>query len=151
MNPPSLPRFKSLLLALLLFFVSGGGLLHAGHPELSALDDRRVAALISDSLPELEKIFSADLLYAHSNGKTDSRDSFLAALRDGSLKYHSLHYEAREFWTVSPDVVLMSGRARVEVGQIPAPLVLSFLAVWRLEKGSWRFLAWQSGRLPATP
>jgi len=27
--------------------------------------------------------------------------------------------------------------------------VLSFLAVWREENGKWRFLAWQSCKLPA--
>jgi hypothetical protein len=27
--------------------------------------------------------------------------------------------------------------------------VLSFLAFWREEKGRWRFLAWQSCKLPA--
>jgi hypothetical protein len=28
---------------------------------------------------------------------------------------------------------------------------LSYLAVWRQEGGQWRFLAWQSCRMPETP
>jgi len=29
---------------------------------------------------------------------------------------------------------------------------ISYLAVWRLEKGQWKFLAWQSCKIPpATP
>ena len=33
-------------------------------------------------------------------------------------------------------------------GLIVMDAVLSFLAVWREEKGQWRFLAWQSCKLP---
>ena len=44
----------------------------------------------------------------------------------------------------------MSGRARVRAetakGQMDA--VLSYLAVWRKEGDTWKFLAWQSCRLP---
>jgi hypothetical protein len=44
----------------------------------------------------------------------------------------------------------MTGRARTRVtiatGEVDAEL--GFLAVWREEKDGWRFLAWQSCRLP---
>jgi hypothetical protein len=116
--------------------------------DIAAADDQRVAATVSGNAAVLEPLLSADLAYTHSNGKMDSRESFLGALRDGSLKYHSIQYDSREFHAASPDIVLMNGRARVEVGTPAATLVLCFLSVWRLENGQWRFLAWQSARLP---
>jgi hypothetical protein len=44
----------------------------------------------------------------------------------------------------------MSGRAHVKAVTANGEMdgVLSFLAVWREENGHWRFLAWQSCKLP---
>ena len=44
----------------------------------------------------------------------------------------------------------MTGRAHVKAESEGKAMdaVLSFLAVWREEKGQWRFLAWQSCKLP---
>ena len=45
----------------------------------------------------------------------------------------------------------MTGRAHVKVANATGEvdMVLSFLGVWREENGHWRFLAWQSCKLPA--
>jgi hypothetical protein len=45
----------------------------------------------------------------------------------------------------------MAGRVLVQTRT--AGLDLNFLAIWRLEKGAWRFVAWQSANnpAPATP
>jgi len=155
MNYLSRFLFFSPLLSLLLILMPGlsGPELRAADvfSGLASTDDRRVAATVAGNPATLEPLLSSELSYAHSNGKVDSRDSFLSALRDGSLRYHSIQYESREFRAASPDVVLMTGRARVEVGQPASILQLAFLAVWRLENGQWRFLAWQSCRLPTAP
>ncbi len=44
----------------------------------------------------------------------------------------------------------MSGKTRVKVAKADGTteLLLTFLGVWREEKGQWHFLAWQSGKLP---
>jgi hypothetical protein len=59
-------------------------------------------------------------------------------------------YEKREFTLASPDIALMNGRVHVKVesGTNKLDSVLSFLAVWRLENGQWKFLAWQSCKVP---
>jgi hypothetical protein len=45
----------------------------------------------------------------------------------------------------------MTGRAHIKAEAAGALMdsVLSFLAVWREEQGQWRFLAWQSCRIPS--
>ena len=48
----------------------------------------------------------------------------------------------------------MTGRAHIQAQTATGATdsIMSFLAVWREEKGQWHFLAWQSGKLPpATP
>ena len=114
------------------------------------VDDARVAAMISADRAKLDAVFSDELVYVHSNGKVDTKASFMEALTSGKSKYNSMTYEARNFREVVPGLVLMDGRCRVQLGSA-APysvLHLSFLAAYRLEKGQWRFIAWQSCRLP---
>ena len=71
--------------------------------------------------------------------------------RSGRTKYLTLEYEERAFTFPAPGIALMTGRAHVKVANATgeADMVLSFLSVWREEDGKWRFLAWQSCKLPA--
>jgi hypothetical protein len=115
-----------------------------------AADDARIAAMTSANKAKLDAAFSDELLYVHSNGKADTKASFMEALTSGKSKYNAVTYEQRDFREVAPGLVLMNGRCRVKLGAA-APfteLHLSFLAAYRLEKGTWRFLAWQSCRMP---
>ena len=115
-----------------------------------AADDARVAAMISADPAKLAAVFSDELIYVHSSGKADTKASFTESLVSGKSKYNSITYEQRDFREVAPGLVLVNGRCRVALGKT-APyteLHLSFLAAYRLEKGSWRFLAWQSCKLP---
>ena len=66
------------------------------------------------------------------------------------MKYESIRYEERSFEVLAPGIAMMAGRAHVQVVTADGPLdtVLSFLAVWREEKGKWRFRAWQSCKIP---
>ena len=142
---------KSLYLAATIVTLSIVSLRAAGDPAAwRAADDARVAAMISADPAKLAVTFSDELLYVHSSGKPDTKASFTEALTSGKSKYNSVTYEQRDFREVAPGLVLMNGRCRVLLGKA-APfteLNLSFLAAYRLEKGTWRFLAWQSCKLP---
>ncbi len=114
-----------------------------------AADDARVAAMISADPAKLAEAFSDDLIYVHSNGKVDTKATFAPSIASGKSNYHSVTYETRDFREVAPGLVLMTARCRVQLGKT-APfneLYLSVLAAYRLEKGAWRFLAWQSCKL----
>jgi hypothetical protein len=129
----------------------------AEDPKLTAVtaaDDARVAAMLTPSQAALDGVLSDDLRYAHSNGKVDTKASLTASLLGGDAKYVSYKYTERAFKFPSPDVALMSGRLEVQakVDGVAMTTGISYLAVWRLEKGQWKFLAWQSCKIPpATP
>ncbi|OHE89543.1 MAG: DUF4440 domain-containing protein [Verrucomicrobia bacterium RIFCSPLOWO2_12_FULL_64_8] len=120
-----------------------------------AADDARVAATIAADRAGLDAVFSDGLRYAHSSGAIDTKASFMAAILGGRTKYVSIDYDDRDFTVAAPGIVLMTGHARFKAGRADSPenLYLGFLAVWREEKGAWRFLAWQSCRVrpPAPP
>jgi hypothetical protein len=118
-----------------------------------AADDARVAAMISADPAKLAATFSNELRYVHSNGKLDTKASFIEALTSGKSKYNSITYEQREFREAAPGLVLVNGRCHAKLGKTePFTLLhLSFLAAYRLEQGTWRFYAWQSCKLDPTP
>lgn len=141
---------RTLLAISLLAFAS----IHAADdPRVTALraaDDERVAATIAADHTRLDAIFSDDLRYAHSSGAVDTKASLTDTIVSGRTKYEVINYEARNFTFPAPGIALMTGRARIKVGNAKGGMdaVLSFLAVWREEKGHWRFLAWQSCKIP---
>jgi hypothetical protein len=121
---------------------------------LTAADDARVAAMLKPNKAALDAVLSDDLRYAHSNGKVDTKASLTASLLGGDAKYVSYKYNERTFKFPAPDVAVMAGRLEVQaiVDGVSMTTGISYLAVWRLEKGQWKFLAWQSCKIPpATP
>ena len=119
-------------------------------PAVTATDDARVAATKSADREKLTAIFSDDLRYAHSSGTVDTKQSYIESLTSGRTKYLTLEYEERTFTFPAPGIALMTGRAHVKVANATGEvdMLLSFLSVWREENGKWRFLAWQSCKLP---
>lgn len=120
---------------------------------LTAADDARVAAMLSPDRAVLETILSDELRYAHSNGAIDTKASLLDTLVSGKTKYLGYKHLERKFSFPAAGIALMNGRAEFQVemekGEIRA--ILGYLAVWCLEDGEWKFLAWQSCRLPDEP
>ena len=118
-----------------------------------AADDERISATTSADRARLNAIYSDDLHYAHSNGRVDTKASQIHGIVSGATKYESFEHKERKFVPVAPGIVLMNGRAVVQVSNrqsgAKSTLDLTYLAVWREEQGKWRFLAWQSCRTPA--
>ena len=143
---------KALALACFTLAFSLASARAAGDPASAwrAADDARVAAMISADPAKLATVFSDELLYVHSNGKPDTKASFMESLTSGKSKYNAVKYEQREFREVAPGLVLVNGRCRVTLGKAApfSELHLSFLAAYRLEEGTWKFLAWQSCKMP---
>ena len=125
----------------------------AEHPQLArvtAADDARVAAMLAPTREKLDAVLSPELRYTHSNGQLDTKDALITSLTDGSATYSKYAYQERTFTFPSPGIALMAGRFDVKavVKGTAAESTIGFLAVWRLEKGGWKFLAWQSCKIP---
>jgi ketosteroid isomerase-like protein len=117
---------------------------------VQSADDARIAAMSSPKRDQLAEIFSDDLRYAHSTGGVDTKTSFIDTLTSGKTKYRRFEYLERKFSFSAPDIALMTGRVRIRAATAEGEMenALSFLAVWRKEQGQWRFLAWQSCKIP---
>ena len=118
---------------------------------LRAADDERVAAILAADGARLDAIFSDDLSYTHSNGKHDTKKSYMDSLVSHKTVYKSYDYQQKDFSLASPDIALMTAHLLITSSSDGKEVHndLSILAVWRKEAGKWRFLAWQSAKLPA--
>ena len=139
------------LVALCLAFSNSAFSEDKRYANLATADDTRVAAMKSADGEKLAALLSDDLRYAHSSGTVDTKQSYIESLTSGRTKYLTIDYEERAFTFPAPGIALMTGRAHVKVANATGEvdMNLSFLAVWREENGHWRFLAWQSCKLPA--
>jgi hypothetical protein len=117
-----------------------------------AADDARIAAMTAADPAALAPLLSADLRYSHSDGKVDSKDSFLKLIGGKATRYVAFKPVERGVRFASPEIALVHGRADVvlEKNGKRIETTFVFLAVWRLEEGRWRFLEWQSSRPGAT-
>lgn len=125
--------------------------LRADEAAVRSADDARIAAMRQPDKSALEAAFSDDLRYSHSNGIVDTKASFIDVLVSGKTKYLGYDHVEREFTFPAPGIALMSGKARIQAESAKGKMdsVLAYLAVWKEEGGQWKFLAWQSCRLPA--
>jgi hypothetical protein len=118
--------------------------------EILAADDARIAAMLKPERAALDAAFADELHYAHSNGIIDTKARFLDSLLSGRTRYLAYEPGERSIRFPAPGIALMSGRTKLQVeianGRMEA--TLGYLAVWRKEDGRWRFLAWQSARMP---
>jgi len=50
-------------------------------------------ALTKSDVAALDKLYDETLVYTHSNGKVDTKTSYLAAIKSGAVKYESMKRE----------------------------------------------------------
>ena len=117
-----------------------------------AADDARVAATKAADTKRLAAIYSGALHYAHSSGKVDDKASQLDGIASSPNHYERIDYKERTFIPAGPGIVLMKGRVLVHMTNKTTGAKtmndINYLAVYREEKGKWRFLAWQSCKNP---
>ena len=117
-------------------------------------DDARVAATLAGDINALKAIYADEMYYAHSSGKLDSKASQLEGIATGLYKYTKFDYKERTFTPIAPTIVLMNGAANLALTRLNGEKILldiNYLGVWRLEGGTWKFLAWQASRnVPVT-
>ena len=119
--------------------------------QISALEARRYQALTDGDLGTLDELFSADLVYTHSDATADTKQSYLDRLANGFFRYGPLEHPEHGI-VVRGDCALVFHDMRGEVlidGQTKRVLNSRSLAVWVRENGNWRLLAFHPTKYPA--
>lgn len=117
---------------------------------IERLEDERYAAMLAKDVAALERLLHPDLVYMHSSGFADDKESYIAGVRDRVWDYHRI---ARSEQTVrlNGSLALVFNRLKIDltVRGVEKSLDNRALAVWVAADGAWRLIALQSGMVPA--
>ena len=116
---------------------------------ISELEARRYQAMTDGEIGTLEELFSADLVYTHSDASSDSKRSYLDKLASGHFNYGVIDHPESGI-VVRGDCALVFGdmRGEVVIGGSTRVLNSKSLAVWGRENGNWALLAFQPTKYP---
>ncbi len=119
--------------------------------QISDLEARRYQAMTDGDIATLEELFSADLVYTHSNAEADSKQSYLGRLASGYFKYGPIeHPETSILVRGDCALVFHDMRGEVRVGGSEQRMLNSkSLAVWVRENGNWVLLAFHPTKYPS--
>jgi ketosteroid isomerase-like protein len=117
--------------------------------QISALEARRYQAMTDADAGALAELFSARLVYTHSDASSDGKQSYLDKLASGELDYGRIDHPETSI-VVHGDCALVYGdmRGPARVGGQARALNSRSLAVWGREKESWVLLAFQPTKYP---
>jgi hypothetical protein len=117
--------------------------------EVKAADTARVLCTLRSDTDRLSRLLSDSLIYGHADGRVQTKEVLLAAVRTNRIKYEAYDYQETKITKVTDDVAIMTGHAQLKasMGAEHVAFALRFLSVWRKEDGVWRLFAYQSSRL----
>ena len=117
--------------------------------QVQAAEDARYAAQTSLDYSALERLLADDLIYIHSSAVVDNKQSYIASMRDGSVRYLAMkrsEVQVRSFGCLA--VMTGVGQFDVQVKDKLLNVELRFHSLWIHRDGRLQFVSWQSTRLP---
>jgi ketosteroid isomerase-like protein len=123
--------------------------------QVLATEQARTAALEHSDVAALERIMADDVTYVHASGKTDTKKSYLDAIRSGQLRYISWRPKNLHVRLLGSGAVI-DGEYAVTVTDsrvqpTPFDINIFILTVYQQRDGRWQQIAWQSTRDVGTP
>ncbi|MCU0341810.1 MAG: nuclear transport factor 2 family protein [Spirosomaceae bacterium] len=114
---------------------------------VAQVEKQRFEAQVNQDFEALDKLIGEDLVYCHSSGLIDTKNSFLQSMRDGKLRYVQLNIEEIK--------VRMYGKTAIITGICGAKILsngqelntrFKYTDVYVKRKGQWQLVTWQSLR-----
>lgn len=109
----------------------------------------RFKVMVAKDRTGLEAVMHRDLVYFHSSGVADNKDSYIASIFSGKSNYQSI--DPVEL------VTRVYGKTGINTGIVnivnlgadgkETPLKLRFTDVFVFEDGRWQMVSWQSTKL----
>ena len=114
------------------------------------LEAQRYNAMLANSVERVAGLLHMDLVYTHSFGERDTKDSYLRKLAEGYFRYHEIEHEVERVLEAGECIILVgSMRATTTVGETIRHIHNANMAVWCRQGGIWTLLAYQPRPLPS--
>ena len=113
------------------------------------LDKKRMTAMAQKDVAALKTMLCKGLVYTHSSGRQDTKQSLLEGMESGSTVYTSVvpsEVKAQDLG----NAVVLTGVAAISVNSKGKPnsFRVRFTDVYENQNGTWRMVTWQSTKLP---
>jgi ketosteroid isomerase-like protein len=114
------------------------------------LEQRWEDALVHSDVAALEKLYDDGIVYTHSNGKVDTKASYINAIKTGATKYESMKRDDIKVSVYGTTTALVTCHWQVKVGAPGNPSALNarYLHVYVQQKDGWKLVAHESTRIP---
>lgn len=116
--------------------------------EVQQGDDARISALLNGDVAALEKLLHPDVMYTHASGLLDDKQSYLAPLIAGKIKYRSAKREELRI-QVHGDIALLIGKSNqvVSLDGVDTPFLIRYSTTWIKSAGSWQMIMWHASKV----
>ena len=113
------------------------------------LDKKRMTAMAQKDVATLKNVLCKGLVYTHSSGRLDTKQSLIEGMESGSTVYTSIEPSEVKAQDLGNAVVL-TGVAAISVNSKGKPnsFRVRFTDVYENQNGTWRMVTWQSTKLP---
>ena len=113
------------------------------------LDKKRMTAMAQKDVAALKNMLCKGLIYTHSSGRQDTKQSLIEGMESGSTVYTSIEPSEVKAQDLGNAVVL-TGVAALSVSAKGKPnsFRVRFTDVYENQNGTWRMITWQSTKLP---
>jgi hypothetical protein len=118
---------------------------------LRQVEEARIQALLRGEYDSLEQLISEHLVYHHTSGAVDGKQSYIAALRSGRTTFRAIEQSHTAIVVVGSTGLCRGNlRADVLVAGAPTSFVARYFNVWAWSADRWQMVAWSSAK-PAEP
>ena len=123
---------------------------NAGTVDVLGVEQARFAAMTRADVAALDTLVADDLVYTHSTGRVETKEQFLASLRERRIVYERISLQDVQVRRPTPDVAVVTGRARVwlTLADTRQEFDIRFTDVLVRSGNRWQTAVWQSTRLP---
>ena len=114
--------------------------------QIEQADAARRAAMVAKDADALARLICPDAIYMHNNGRAETGQEFVAAVRAGKYDYSAVEMANCQFRVIG-DVVVVSGTqtiAAVRPDGVPVRIDVRAVVVWQRQGGDWVLVHYQS-------
>ena len=114
-----------------------------------AAEKQRFEAQMKKDYAMLDRVLADDLVYNHSNGNTDNKQSYIQSIRDGKSQYDSIESQGQEV-RVYGNTAIINGKCLIKATNNGETIntTLKYTDVYVRKGNQWQMVTWQSLKVP---
>lgn len=115
--------------------------------KLHALNEERINFLLQQQWEKLGDLLSPELIFIHSSGRSEGKESYIQSLIEGKLRYLSIDMPETEVFVLNDTVAVVRGPLSTEIVSKGQTRVLRSFAhmTWsRNSRDGWHLLSYSS-------